>query len=162
VCKLLIDAMRQVPKDYLEQPFLDKTGGVNFAYLERVYAYELYHQLRLVIGNDKRMAVYGEPVKSSNALYYSSEKIPDLIIHEPGTSNNIAVIEIKSAWNLKKSGLIKDVKTATEFKKKDYICSVFIVFGNKKPAPTPKQVTILKVGFDIGLHHITKGTVNPL
>src|SRR5689334_2368607 len=58
-------------------------GGAALKFRERIYCYELYHQLRNVIGDDERYVLDGEMDKKSDPDFAGFEKIPDFIIHVP-------------------------------------------------------------------------------
>lgn len=152
---LLKIAMRLVPSEYVDVPI--KTLAPAHAHkkhLERVYAYELYHQLRKCV--PKGIQVFGEPVKSDRSLYYNTRRIPDLIIHKAGTDCNLAIIEIKSAKNLKRDGLKKDAETAKLFRDVPfkYLEAFFVCFGKDALSDRDKQLLrIVKRQFSSGFHH---------
>ena len=151
IAESISTAMKNVESDYLEQPLMGLSEKAIYRSLERVYAYELYHQMRLQFaGSD--FSVAGEPVKRSSAVYYRTRRIPDLIIHKPASSSNLAVIEIKSVWNLGLPGQKKDAGTADEFVKcLDYKHSVFICFGVRDLEKI--DLDRLRVSFSVGLQH---------
>jgi len=64
-------------------------------YRERVYCYELYHQLRCALGDDFPYKLHGEVNKAGHPIIINT-KTPDFIVHEPGSMSNLVVIEIKS------------------------------------------------------------------
>jgi hypothetical protein len=64
-------------------------------YRERVYCYELYHQLRCALGDDFHYKLHGEVDKAGHPIIRNRKK-PDFVVHEPGTMNNLVVIEVKS------------------------------------------------------------------
>ena len=64
-------------------------------YRERVYCYELYHQLRFILGDSFPYKLDGELDKSGHTCYPNGEK-PDFVIHVPGKmEQNLLVIEVK-------------------------------------------------------------------
>jgi hypothetical protein len=65
-------------------------------YRERVYCYELYHQLRLLLGDDFPYKLDGELDKRGHAIISDGKK-PDFVIHVPGEmGQNLVVIEVKT------------------------------------------------------------------
>jgi hypothetical protein len=66
-------------------------------YRERVYCYELYHQLRVALGDDFEYKLDGELDKIKHpALLRLVASKPDLLVHVPGEmTRNLAVVEVK-------------------------------------------------------------------
>ncbi len=103
-------------------------------YLERPLAYEFYHQLRKLI--DSGDVTFDGPVIQAevNKRYqhcFENGKIPDFIIHEPGTQKNLAVIELKLASNFR--NLKGDLKKLVEFKNNqalEYAFAIEIIIGD--------------------------------
>ena len=142
---------------YLEQPVLNNDQEITHKHIERVYAYEFYHQLRVAFGNSGYI-INGEPVKSTNSIYYQTSKIPDFIIHKPGSHKNLAVIELKSAFNKNLVSFNKDVETALEFKSDlNYEISIFICFGNTALSEEAKDQ--LMRGFNLIIHHKSENQI---
>jgi hypothetical protein len=70
------------------------------SYRERVYCYELYHQLRSILERDRRLPyiLNGEVDKSGHPLLLDEigPRKPDFIVHVPRSMHgNLAVIEVK-------------------------------------------------------------------
>jgi hypothetical protein len=92
---------------------------------ERVYCYELYHQLRLLL-KDSPLTLTGEPDKSGRADFPAIN--PDFIFHTPGHHhNNVAVMEVECHPN--KSHLIKDFKNLRIMKDKKYSTLILLIFS---------------------------------
>ncbi|MDF1539400.1 MAG: hypothetical protein P1Q69_10920 [Candidatus Thorarchaeota archaeon] len=91
------------------------------AFRERVYCYELYHQLRNTL-NAFPLFIYGEPDKGSHPDFKAiGRKSPDFIIHEPGNhGSNLAVLEVKSHLSSTKR-FNKDIDTVCKFVRDDKI-----------------------------------------
>ena len=86
--------------------------------LERVYTYELYHQLRSR-WVDPYYSWGGEISKRGHIHFQhpTLRKIPDLLLHHPGDhAGNLLVIEIKMATTFTRPGLCKDLQTLTAFR----------------------------------------------
>jgi hypothetical protein len=104
--RLLGDAATKVTAEYMALPqHVAPSGGVSEAYLERVYCYELYHQMRgcmdravdtpLADAVARGWRLNGEVDKVTS--YIPGRRVPDFIWHVPGTSENGHVVEVKRA-----------------------------------------------------------------
>jgi hypothetical protein len=95
---------------------------------ERVYCYELYHQLRLALGS-RRLTLSAEPDKRGNPDFgQRNAPNPDLILHLPGSHrHNAAVIEVECRPDL--SHLKKDLKTLKLMQSKGYRKLILLLFG---------------------------------
>lgn len=94
------------------------------AYRERVYCYELYHQIRKLeevhhLGPDEqlRYCLSGEIDKVGlDAVIQGGKEKPDFVWHVPGMSEyNITVVEVKQAWKFDLGGVRKDLETLSTF-----------------------------------------------
>ena len=116
--------------------------------LERVFAYELYHQWSKLLDRNKndypaneKYILNGETRKTMGYFQISPEKInsyPDLVLHKSIEKPNCQAIvcEIKRRGNFTKSGFEEDIK-----KLKTFVCAlqneytfnygVFILVGDK-------------------------------
>ena len=66
------------------------------AYRERVYCYELYHQMRTLWPSSCEYVLNGEVDKQQHPNFANRGfPKPDFIVHVPGTHDNFAVIEVK-------------------------------------------------------------------
>lgn len=104
-------------------------SGTDTIYRERVYAYELYHLLRVEISKYRDLdgvALNGE-VDKSGRRDFSGEK-PDMLLHCPGNmERNIAIVEIKRANGAGFDDAINNLKKFTsEYK---YVGGIFLIFG---------------------------------
>lgn len=73
-------------------------GAKEPKFLERVYCYELYHQLRCTLGDIFPYKLDGEVDKAGNPIVRQrlGAKKPDFIVHVPGRMDrNLVVIEVK-------------------------------------------------------------------
>ena len=106
--QLLYHAMENVKSSYKQ---IQCAGSPGTKYRERVYCYELYHQMRILQDKDEQnypLAINGEIDKNGHNII-SNAFNPDFIIHEQGTMNNLCVIEVKVSN--KKTGIQKDLHT---------------------------------------------------
>jgi hypothetical protein len=103
---------------------------------ERVYCYELYHQLRTTISPNWPYELDGEVDKAGYPNGNVRDKKPDLIIHAPGTNNNLAVVEVKAIKNASgpcaiRSGLKKDLDTINTFiETLRYYRGIILLYGD--------------------------------
>jgi hypothetical protein len=102
-------------------------------YRERVYCYELYHQLRVLWPINYGYSLCGEVDKGGHPLirHNALDKTkPDMIVHVPGEmDNNLVVIEIKPI-NCTYRGVKKDIETLTAYRKKaHYQNAIFLIYG---------------------------------
>jgi hypothetical protein len=100
---------------------------------ERVYCYELYHQLRILLGDVFPYKLDGELDKVGHPII--RPKKPDFIVHVPGTmERNLLVIEVKSIKvkdDLKE--LRDDLETLQYFlNEANYFRTIMLVYGDGK------------------------------
>ncbi|SEB99541.1 hypothetical protein SAMN04489844_1471 [Nocardioides exalbidus] len=108
-------------------------------YRERVYCYELYHQLRTLTDDDATLGapeytVSGEIDKAGlHSVIEHGRHKPDLVWHKPGTGDNAVVVEVKMARGLSAAGIRKDLETLAAFVDaphgRDYARGVMLLFG---------------------------------
>ena len=102
-------ALLNVAPEYFGIPAIQCQIHLN----ERAFAYELYHQLRMIY-NGYNYYVNGELRKALTFLpNYQLDKtlIPDLVVHQHlTTDNNLIAIEIKSDPNVTGPKLIEDLE----------------------------------------------------
>lgn len=116
----------QLPIDGMEDP----------VYRERVYCYELYHQLRVFWPKNSIFTLSGEVDKSGHPLFRDNPLLntkPDLLIHQPGNmEGNLIVIEVKPV-NAKVKGIKKDLETLTAFcKLANYHLAIYLIYGKEE------------------------------
>lgn len=99
---------------------------------ERVYCYELYHQLRLVLKNFP-LKIYGEVDKSGHPRR-DEKRAPDFIIHDPGNENhNLAIIEVKST-RTKRKRFLKDIAVVNKYVRNyGYKHGILLLVGYEMP-----------------------------
>lgn len=142
---VLQEATAVIPAEYFQVPVADREEPI---FRERVYCYELYHQMRLILDSLeeghglKRYTLSGEVDKQNHPIIRRCA--PDLIVHEPGNmGHNLAVVEVKSA-NGDVAGIRKDLETLTYFVSDEvrYDLGVHLVYGG-----TEKQIDIFVTEF---------------
>ncbi|MBM7565260.1 hypothetical protein [Paenibacillus sacheonensis] len=98
---------------------------------ERVFCYELYHQIRLIMGDGPELSLCGEIDKSGHRDFRrADQKNPDFILHNAGShSNNELVIEVKGVLDKKQTK--KDFQTINTFiRDYNYRNGIFILFNH--------------------------------
>ena len=131
-------ACAKIDKHYFQ---LSVAGRKKPVFRERVYCYELYHQLRNALGDDFPYKLYGEVDKSGHPVI-RGEKKPDFIVHEPGKMNrNLVVIEVKPITVKDYIGrLVEDLKTLQSFiDEAKYYRAIMLVYGDGKQE-LPKRI----------------------
>ena len=112
--KCLLEAGKRVDAHYFQ---IEVAGSDELVYRERVYCYELYHQLRNILGDEFPYKLDGEVDKERHPIIrpeLGPEK-PDFIVHVPGEMDrNLVVIEVKPII-AKKQDLEKDINILKGF-----------------------------------------------
>lgn len=149
---LLDVACGRIGQRWFLLPF-DRAGAAagSTAYRERVYCYELYHQLRRLSDTAQGTAagapayvLSGEIDKAGlNAMSVGGREKPDLVWHVPGTPRNAVVIEVKALSRWSPSGVAKDLRTLSTFLSvpdRAYRCGALLVFGPEGGDDLQKRV----------------------
>lgn len=113
---------------------------------ERVYCYELFHQLRSAL-HDSELALFGEPDKRRHPDFPPIN--PDFILHTPGHHrDNAAVIEVECRLGLEH--LIKDLRNLRIMRDRGYQTLILLLFANSRvPWPKLRQAST-EAGIDLG------------
>lgn len=125
---MLATASVRIEADDFQLPLADADA----VYRERVYCYELYHQLRLLWGNFP-FSLGGEIDKTGHPHFqdgpYARAK-PDLLVHVPGNmARNLACIEVKP-FDRPVGEFGFDLKKLTWFcRHANYHHGIFLVYG---------------------------------
>ena len=127
----LIKAGLRIDRHYFQ---LSIAGSDEPIFRERVYCYELYHQLRCILGDRFPYKLDGEVDKSGH--HYSNKaldsKKPDFIVHVPGEmKRNLVVIEVKPVTvKDRMSELEKDLKKLKGFiDRAKYQRAIMLIYG---------------------------------
>ena len=123
---LLVHAAAQVAPEY----FLLPIHNAGARYRERVYCYELYHQLRSQWPPGCPFFLNGELDKNAHPYFPPEDGAPkpDFLVHVPGTGNNYAVIEVKSAL-VDSKGIRTDVEKLVQFRGFGYQRALYLFYG---------------------------------
>ena len=126
---MLVAACVHIDDEYFQLP----QAGDDAVYRERVYCYELYHQLRILWGGFP-YSLGGEIDKSGHPLFragpYARSK-PDLLVHVPGDmGQNLVVVEVKPA-TASLADMLSDIDKLSWFcgPPAEYYCGVLLVYG---------------------------------
>lgn len=127
---LLAISTQAVPEIYFQLPV---AGREDPSYRERVYCYELYHQLRCKWPAQSEYSLAGEIDKKGHPLIRGNgldNVKPDFVVHIPGDmGGNFAAVEVKSV-NADSVGLSKDLRTLTAFAlHAQYERSLLLIYG---------------------------------
>jgi hypothetical protein len=109
--------------------------GGDPVYRERVYCYELYHQMRLRWPQNCPFYLNGEIDKAAHPILSNlgaGQAKPDLLIHQPGYMNgNHAIIEVKCT-RARNKGIRKDIETVALFLGRvGYQRGIYLIYGDE-------------------------------
>ena len=128
IIQLIAFAASQVADKYLKLTTTYEPSGI---VRERVFCYELYHQLRLLVDNTQKLTLNGEIDKRGHPDFKEEDrKNPDFVFHIPGQhEGNTIVCEVKG--NLDVNGIVKDFETITTFVSSyKYQAGVFLLYNH--------------------------------
>lgn len=126
---LIKSAIKKVSPEYFNLTTTYELSGI---VRERVFCYELYHQMRLLMKDDSPISLNGEIDKRGHPDFEEKDrKNPDFVFHIPGThEGNTLVVEVKGSLDDKK-GVLKDFETLLTFVGKyHYQAGVFILYNH--------------------------------
>ena len=89
---IIFQAVANVEQKYFN---LEVTYGNNFIVRERVFCYELYHQLRLLLKGRTDLTLNGEPDKRfHDDINKADWRNPDFVVHRPNSwlDNRVVVL----------------------------------------------------------------------
>jgi hypothetical protein len=114
--------------------WLTVAGGDAPIYRERVYCYELYHQMRLWWPKKEcPFVLNGEVDKRGHPILgqLGFRDIPDFLVHGPGyMEKNHAIIEVKNV-NTADDDIERDLRKMTKFvKRAKYQRAIYLVYGS--------------------------------
>lgn len=113
-------------------------GAEESVYRERVYCYELYHQLRLSLGDKFEYKLDGELDKTNHRILLELHaRKPDLVVHVPGEMNrNLVVVEVKPV-QIDEERLETDLTKLMKFLNEGrYYRAIMLVYDNgEQPLP---------------------------
>ena len=123
---MLREALDKVPDEYMYVPVLGRSQPI---YRERVFCYELYHQLRCLWGSFP-YTLAGELDKAGHSLIGNNAK-PDFLIHRPGSMRgNFIAMEVKPAIAPVRK-LVDDLVTLNWFvSEANYAFGLLLIYGD--------------------------------
>ena len=129
---VLMAATAHIGPEYFRLP----VHGGGPIYRERVYCYELYHQMRRRWPIEGPFQLNGEVDKNAHPILSqlgASYAKPDLLVHGPGDMGlNHAIIEVKSLM-AKPAGIRKDLKTLSLFRTAvGYERAIYLIYGGEE------------------------------
>lgn len=135
-------ATAAIDQDYFLLPV---SGREDPIYRERVYCYELYHQIRVRWPDDTRHTLAGEIDKSGHPLIRGNgldNCKPDFLIHLPGEmEGNYAAIEVKPV-TVKRRDVMKDLETLVAFiDHGGYERGIYLFYGYSGDGKGPRMAT---------------------
>jgi hypothetical protein len=127
---ILAAATRAIEPDY----FRLRIDGGDPIYRERVYCYELYHQMRKRWPEGSPFFLNGEVDKRAHPILAqlgADGVTPDFLIHQPGNmEGNHAIIEVKSARAVA-AGILKDLGILSLFRHRvRYARAIYLIYGD--------------------------------
>ena len=131
--QLIRDALENVGDEYYKLTTTYRTLGV---VRERIFCYELYHQMRLIQSTRglTDIQIHGEIDKSGHVGFdRNARKNPDFVFHIPGMmQGNAIVVEVKGKIEGNyQEGVYKDIVTLSKFtdNKHYYHSGVLIIYN---------------------------------
>lgn len=120
--------------------------GGDSIFRERVYCYELYHQMRKNWPVGCSFHLNGELDKSAHPVLRelgADHAKPDLLIHTPGAmAGNHAIIEVKHS--IAAAGVRKDLQTLDLFVRKvGYQRAIYLIYGREANAAGVKKIEVI-------------------
>lgn len=111
--------------------------GGDPVFRERVYCYELYHQMRKNWPTQSQYFLNGELDKRAHPILSelgADHAKPDLLVHTPGAmAGNYAIIEVKHS--AAPGGIRKDLETLSLFVRKvGYQRAIYLIYGREANA----------------------------
>jgi len=133
---ILKASTKAVEEVYFKAPWV----GSAPRYRERVYCYELYHQLRTRLV-ETEYVLHGEMDKSGHSYFGASRAPkPDFIIHKAGTHDNFAVVEVKRVESIRSDTIRKDLRTLEALTGR-YQRLIYLVFGEQDTRKTFQRIS---------------------
>lgn len=142
--RILKEGIDKVEEKYFDFAIVGKDKDVSTMYRERVYCYEIYHQVRILQDNEdslikENVDINCEPDKRGNTWFKKSVN-PDMIFHKAGNIyENYLVLEVKNSLtgrikgpNGNPTGIYKDIINLYHFiKDSNYEMACFYLYGHK-------------------------------
>lgn len=127
-------AVEAVPSQYYRVPTIYYPDGI---VRERVFCYELYHQIRRLPNIEEQVVLHGELDKRGHRDFQDGHRrIPDLLFHRPGAhDDNTLVVEVKGCLPREVGDLEKDFNTLDSFiTQYQYKAGAFVLYNHTEDA----------------------------
>jgi len=122
--EILIEATRGIAQGY----FLLNVHRGDPVYRERVYCYELYHQMRSRWPQGTPFYLNGEVDKQRHPYFDGpGYPKPDFLVHIPGSARNYVAMEVKPP-GASRDDTRKDLATLLQFRQW-YERSIYLIYG---------------------------------
>lgn len=149
----LTDLLRNATARVEPRYFQIEIDGGDPIYRERVYCYELYHQLRCLWPSGCEFSLNGELDKAAHPILRqlgADHAKPDFLVHRRGCmSGNNTIIEVKSQL-ARRDGIEKDLKTLTLFRTKvGYQRAIYLLFGFEAEAAIEQVQNVARQRSDL-------------
>jgi len=143
----MLDALKQATRAIGAPYFLFHVAGRDRPIKrERVYCYELFHQLRVAM-QDSHLTLTGEPDKRGHPDFPPIN--PDFILHTPGGhENNTAAVEVECRVGL--THLIKDLRNLKTMRDRGYSTLILLLFANDSVPWSKLMQAATEAGIGIG------------
>ena len=142
--ELLGQAAAEIPGPYFQLPV---DGQEDPIYRERVYCYELYHQLRSMWPENCSYSLGAEVDKAGHKLIRGNDLDnvkPDFLVHIPGDmGGNYAVIEVKPV-HASNGAIRADIETLRNFRDyAGYQRAILYIYGSPGDGNARQRATDL-------------------
>lgn len=166
--QILADATQAIEPAFFQVPI----AGGESVFRERVYCYELYHQMRSRWPNDCGFCLNGELDKAGHAVLKQlgiEASKPDFLVHRPGDmAGNHAIIEVKPAGAGLPS-IQKDLRTLSAFTRRaGYERAIYLFFGGTTEQELIRRLESAIAGINTGppsfeawLHRVCRDRAHP-
>jgi hypothetical protein len=145
---IIAEATTAIPEPY----FLLPVNGGDARYRERVYCYELYHQMRRIWPEDANPYwLGGEIDKAGHPVMteLAGAVKPDFLVHVPGAMDNFAIIEVKPQ-RASTRGIKKDLTTLANFVTHgQYHRAIYLIYGYQAEVTAARLQHILAATSDL-------------
>src|SRR6267154_5706632 len=123
--------LREATEALKPEYFLLPVDGGESVFRERVYCYELYHQLRLRWPQHSPYFLNGKVDKQSHPYFQGTGRPkPDMLVHVPGTGDNYAALEVKSLQGASSAVRVrKDINTLNLLKTYGYRHTIYLIYS---------------------------------
>lgn len=127
-----MEASSEIGPEYFDLPI----DGGDTVFRERVYCYELYHQMRTIWPAQVRYRLNAEVDKGGHPLatnFQSKNSKPDFLVHTPGEMRgNDTIIEVKPV-TAKARPIGKDLATLSNFLNEwQYQNAILLFYGTRE------------------------------